>query len=401
MEINRMKTTICILLFATFAWSQSSSDRILGALSDRSLADQVSSMNTDDRIAMYSLMAKTKPDDQHFQVLLAGAYVQKTRETTDYSYLDRATAILNDIVSEDRANYEAQRLLIETQLERHLFAKAAESSLWLIKVNPADPWTWGTLGDAYIEIGDYDKAADAYQKMVSLRPDLASYNRAAHYRFLVGDVNGAIEIMKKAIEAGSGSAENVAWCMVDLGNIFYKTGQLPQAKQAFTASLQAFKNYYPGYAGLAKVQADSGEPALAIDNYKRAQAIAPLPDYAAALYDLYKKTGQDAEAAKQVGLLEMLDKVSRATGETANRNLVFAFADRDMKLDRALALAKGELEFRKDIYSYDALAWALYKNHQYAEAQQYMEKALKLKTPEPTFRVHAEAISKALQRAAK
>ena len=396
-----MKTTICILLFATFAWSQSSSDRILGALSDRSLAEQVSSMNTDDRIAMYSLMAKTKPDDQHFQVLLAGAYVQKTRETTDYSYLDRATTILNGVVSEDRTNYEAQRLLIETQLERHLFAKAVESSLWLIKVNPADPWTWGTLGDAYIEIGDYDKAADAYQKMVSLRPDLASYNRAAHYRFLVGDVTGAIEIMKKAIEAGSGSAENVAWCMVDLGNIFYKTGQLPEAKQAFTASLQAFKNYYPGYAGLAKVQADSGDPALAIDNYKRAQAIAPLPDYAAALYDLYKKTGQDAEAAKQIGLLEMLDKVSRATGEKANRNLVFAFADRDMKLDRALELAKGELEFRKDIYSYDALAWALYKNHEYAEAQQYMEKALKLKTPEPMFRVHAEAISKALQRAAK
>jgi tetratricopeptide (TPR) repeat protein len=334
-------------------------------------------------------------------VLLAGAYVQKTRETTDYSYLDRATAILSGVVSEDRANYEAQRLLIETQLERHLFAKAVESSLWMIRVNPADPWTWGTLGDAYIEIGDYDKAADAYQKMVALRPDLASYNRAAHYRFLVGDVAGATEIMKKAIEAGSGSAENVAWCMVDLGNIFYKTGQLPQAKQAFTASLQAFKNYYPGYAGLAKVQADSGEPALAIDNYKRAQAIAPLPDYAAALYDLYKKTGQDAEAAKQLGLLEMLDKVSRATGETANRNLVFAFADRNMKLDRALELAKGELEFRRDIYSYDALAWALYKNRQYAEAQQYMEKALKLKTPEPTFRVHAEAISNALQRAAK
>lgn len=396
-----MKTTICIFLFAALARPQSSADRIVGALSDRSLAERVSSMKTDDRIAMYSVMAKTKPNDPHYQVLLAGAYVQKTRETTDYSYLDRATAILNSVVSEDRTNYEAQRLLIETQLERHLFAKAAESSLWLIKVNPADPWTWGTLGDAYIEIGDYDKAADAYQKMVALRPDLASYNRAAHYRFLVGDVAGAIEIMKKAIEAGSSSPENVAWCMVDLGNIYYKTGQLPQARLAFTASLQAFKNYYPGYAGLAKVQADGGELALAIDNYQRAQAIAPLPDYAAALYDLYKKTGRDAEAAKQLGLLEMLDKVSRATGETANRNLVFAFADRDLKLNRALELAKGELEFRRDIYSYDALAWALYKNGQYAEAQQYMEKALKLKTPEPMFRVHAEAISEALQRAAK
>jgi hypothetical protein len=126
-----------------------------------------------------------------------------------------------------------------------------------------------------------------------------------------------------------------------------------------------------------------------------------LPDYAAALYDLYKKTGQEAEAARQVASLDMLDKVSRATGETANRNLVFAFADHDIRLDRALELAQGELASRRDIYSYDALAWALYKNHRYAEAQQYMEKALKLKTPEPMFRVHAEAISQALQKAAK
>ena len=74
-------------------------------------------------------------------------------------------------------------------------------------------------GDALIEMGDYDAAADAYQKMVELRPDLASYNRAAHYRFLFGDTSGAIRIMKQAIEAGSSSPENVAWCMVDLGGI--------------------------------------------------------------------------------------------------------------------------------------------------------------------------------------
>src|ERR1700730_14015899 len=326
-----MKLSACVLLLACIsAWAQSTSDRIVGALSDRALAEHVAMLKTDDRITMYSAIANTKPNDAtHYQVLLAAAYVQKTRETTDYSYLDHAVSILDGVLSSDSSNYEALRLLTVTQLERHLFATAADSSQRLIKISPADPWNWGTLGDAYVEMGEYDKAAEAYQKMVALRPDLASYNRAAHFRFLYGDVTGAIEIMKKAIEAGSSSAENVAWCMVDLGNIYYKTGQLPLAKQAFTYSLQAFKNYYPGYAGLAKVQADSGETMLAIDNYKRAQDITPLPDYAAALYDLYKKTGQEAEAAKQAGLLEMLDKVSKATGETANRNLVFAFADRD------------------------------------------------------------------------
>jgi tetratricopeptide (TPR) repeat protein len=393
---------ISIFLFASAALAQSSTaDRILGALSDRALAEHVAGMSTDERIAMYSLMAKTKAGDLHYQVLLAGAYIQKTRETTDYSYLERAAGILESVVSADNTQYEARRLLIETQLERHQFAKAAESSRRLIKMDGADPWNWGTLGDALTEMGEYNDAAEAYQKMVTLRPDLASYNRAAHFHFLFNDVPGAIEIMKKAIESGSSSPENVAWCMVDLGNIYFKTGQYKEAAQSFTNALRTFRGYNPAYAGLGKTLAETGDLKGAIENYKRAQEITPLPDYAAALFDLYQKTGQPALAKKQMDLLDAIDRVSRATGETANRNLVFAFADHDIKLDRALALAKGELEFRRDIYSYDALAWALYKNHQYGEAQQYMEKAMALKTPEPMFQRHAEAISQAMQRASK
>jgi tetratricopeptide (TPR) repeat protein len=273
-----------------------------------------------------------------------------------------------------------------------LFATAVESSRRLIEISPADPWNWGTLGDAYIEMGEYDKGAEAYQKMVSLRPDLASYNRAAHYHFLYGDVPGAIAIMRKAIEAGSSSPENIAWCMVDLGNIYFKTGQLALAEQAFTDALRTFKSYHPAYAGLGRVLADTGDIKGAIANYRRAQEITPLPDYASALFDLYKKSGQDDLAAQQMDLLDVIDKVSIASGEKANRNLVLAFADHDVKLARALQLAEGELEFRRDVYSYDALAWALYKNHRIAEAQQYMQKALALKTPEPGFHRHSEII---------
>lgn len=393
----------CILMIAAplFAQQATSADRILGALADRSLAEHTASMKTDDRIAMYSLISRTKPDDAHYQVLLAGAYVQKTRETTDYSYLDRAAAILRSVLSDDRTNYEAQRLQVETLLERHEFAHAAEASRRLTRIGPSDPWNWGTLGDALTEMGEYNEAGDAYQKMVSLRPDLASYNRAAHFRFLYNDVPGAIAIMKKAIEAGSSSPENVAWCMVDLGNIYWKNGQLKEAGDSFRNALRTFRGYHPAYAGLAKVLAAGGDSAGAVENYKRAQAITPLPDYAAALYDLYRQSGQDELAKQQLALLDAIDKVSRATGETANRNLVFAFADRDIKLDRALELAQGELQFRRDIYSYDALAWALYKNHRYAEAQEYMRKALALQTPEPLFRQHAAAIAQALEGAAQ
>jgi tetratricopeptide (TPR) repeat protein len=393
-----MKLRLLILVsFAVCALAQSSADRIAGALVDRALSEHVAGLKTDDQIAMYSAMAGSRQDNPHYQVLLAGVYVQKTRETTDYSYLDRAISILNAVLANDSSNYEALRLLTETQLERHLFAEAADSSQRLIRISGADPWNWGTLGDAYIELGDYDKAAGAYQKMVALRPDLASYNRAAHFRFLHGDVDGAVAIMKKAIQAGSSMPENIAWCMVDLGNIYYKSGQNALARQSFLDAQRTFPNYHPAYAGLGKVLAASGDVKGAIENYLRAQQITPLPDYASALYDLYKGAGDEARAAKQMDLLDLIDKVSQANGEKANRNLVFAFADHNVRLDRALELAQGELQFRRDIYSYDALAWALYRNHRYPEAKEAMAQALKLGTPEPQFKLHAQVIEEAMK----
>jgi lipoprotein NlpI len=46
-------------------------------------------------------------------------------------------------------------------------------------LRPSDPFNYGTLGDAFVETGDYDGAAEAFQTMLNLRPDSASYARAS------------------------------------------------------------------------------------------------------------------------------------------------------------------------------------------------------------------------------
>ena len=124
------------------------------------------------------------------------------------------------------------------ELEKHNFKRVAELATRMTKNAPHDPWNWGALGDAQIELGNYDAAADAYQRMVVLRPDLASYNRAAWFRFLAGDQPGAVAIMKQAISAGSSSTENVAWCLVELGKLHFKAGQMDDAVKAYQAALR-------------------------------------------------------------------------------------------------------------------------------------------------------------------
>ena len=371
-------------------------DRLLQAFSDRALADQAAHMPTDERIKMYEALVRYKPSDFHYQSLLAGAYIQKMRETMDPGYLERASKIVAKLLGADGVDYEALRLRSQIELERHDFTRVAGYSRELIARSPEDPWNWGTLGDSLMELGEYEKAAGAYQHMVDMRPDLASYNRASYYHFVTGDASGAIEVMKRAISAGSRSAENVAWCYVDLGNMYFKTGGTSDAERAYLSALESFPSYYPAQAGLGKVYAAQGKVKEAIASYKRAQGAAPLVEYATALEDLYTLDGQVDEARKQAGMIGMIDKLEQASGLNANRNLAMAYADHDRELERALELVERELLGRRDIYTYDALGWVLYKNKKYAEAGRAKNEALRLGTPEPAFYYHAAMIERAL-----
>ena len=47
-----------------------------------------------------------------------------------------------------------------------------------------------------------------------------------------------------------------------------------------------------------------------------------------------------------------------------------------VQVDRALELAQNELAFRRDVYTYDALAWVLFQSGRKPEAREAMQKAL-------------------------
>src|SRR5215471_15440529 len=114
------------ILFAIPALAQTAGgNRSIGALQERAITHQAAGLNTDDRIQMYQRLAKAEPGRLHFQNLLAATFIQKVRETTDFSYLDRAARILERVLASDGENYEALRLRTEIELERHEFARAA------------------------------------------------------------------------------------------------------------------------------------------------------------------------------------------------------------------------------------------------------------------------------------
>ena len=89
---------------------------------------------------------------------------------------------------------------------------------------------YGLLGDVLMEQGRLTEAAEAYQKMIDLKPFYQSYTRASHLRWLKGDLGGAIELMQRAIAAASPrDPESVAWAYTRLAGYELQRGRLGDA----------------------------------------------------------------------------------------------------------------------------------------------------------------------------
>jgi tetratricopeptide (TPR) repeat protein len=358
----------------------------------RSIDQQVSHEPTDVRIKTFEKLLAASPDDLKLQTGLISAYLQKVRETSDFGYLTRASKIVDRILEKDGGNFTALRFENEIDLQRHDFKAVADRSQDMVKYAPSDAGTWGNLGDALMELGEYQRAGDAYLKMFALRPGLSSYNRLAWHRFVTGDPISAIALMHEAVEAGDPVAQNTAWCYAELGDMYFKTGKLDDATNAYRSALDLFPSLHRALAGLGQVEAARGHTIDAIRFYERAQAIVPLPQYAGELEDLYTTAGRADKASEQRDLITTIEKLGTVTNEKTNRNLALLLADHNRDLPVALNLMKAELPVRGDVYTWDAYSWVLYKSGRLEEAKQASQKALRLHTPEPIFYAHARQI---------
>ena len=82
----------------------------------------------------------------------------------------------------------------------------------------------------YARLEKLDEAVNAYQKMMDQKPTPQAYSRAAHMRWLTGDLDGAIQSMQMAVDAsGSGDPESAAWFRVRLALYELQAGKFEKS----------------------------------------------------------------------------------------------------------------------------------------------------------------------------
>ena len=246
---------------------------------------------------------------------------------------------------------------------------------------------FGLLGDVLMEQGRLDEAVEAYQKMADIKPDLHAYTRAAHLRWLKGDLEGAIEMMQLAVAAASPrDAESAAWVYTHLAQYQLQSGDLAQSRRGCEAAFAFQTNYPPALLLLGKIQLARGEISEAVASLKLAEAGNPLPEYQWALAEALHAAGRAPEA-------EAVEQSLNERGTVSDpRTFSIYSATVGVNTANSLRLAEAELETRRDVFTYDAIAWALAATGRWNEARIKMLGALAEGTQDGRLFLHAGII---------
>lgn len=338
------------------------------------------------------LQGEARTNSEHAATMkrLGWAFITKARLSYDPGYYKLGEQCALCVRAKDNDDSDALLLQGHILQSLHRFKDAEPIARKLVTIRN-EAFDYALLGDVLMEQGRLDEAVGAYQKMIDLRPDLQSYTRVAHLRWLKGDLEGAMAVMRMAVTSGSPrDSEPTAWAYTRLGIYQLQAGDLEKATKSADIALQFSENYAAALLLRGRILLAQNNAKKAIECFQPAATLTQLPEYEWALADALRQAGK-FEAADE---LEQL--LTRNGARNDPRTLALYLATRGQHVQQALKLAEDEMNTRADVFTVDALAWALNANGRLAEAREYSKRALAEGTQDARLFYHAGSIALAV-----
>jgi tetratricopeptide (TPR) repeat protein len=351
------------------------------------LTRQTTDTRTDKEISRLQQQIRNGRNLQLGLEQIGWAFVAKARESFDPGFYKVAEQCARSIEKRNPQSQEAMLLHAHVLQNLHRF-RESESLARRLTQERGLSFDYGLLGDALMEQGKLNEAVEAYQLMMNLKPDLHAYARAAHMRWLKGDLAGAIDAMQLAVGAASAQdAESAAWVNTRLAFYAFQAGRFQEAEQQCAFALSFQTDYPPALLLQGKLFLARNRFGEAVNVLENAAKRNPLPEYQWTLAEALRAAGRENDAS---GIEAQLRKHGAISDP---RTLALFFATRHESPNTALRLAKEELDSRRDVFTHDVLAWSLAGTDNLAEAHSEMERALAEGTEDGRLFFHAAVIA--------
>jgi tetratricopeptide (TPR) repeat protein len=383
----------CLLIFSARSKSKSEANKASASVPtlDDPLALVLASQTGDSRIDKeISRLQRQIRSGRNLQLgleQLGWAFIAKARESFDPGFYKLAEQCARSIEMRNPQSQEAMLLRAYVLQNLHRFKESEALARRLVQERGLS-FDYGLLGDALMEQGKLKDAVEAYQRMMNLKPDLRAYARAAHIRWLKGDLAGAIEAMQLAVSAATPQdAEAAAWVNTRLAFYQFQVGRFDEAEQRCAFALSFERNYPTALLLQGKMLLAQNRFLEAADTLERAAKLNPLPEYQWTLAEALRAAGRENEASA-------IEAQLRRHGASVDpRTLALFLATRREFPDAALQLARAELDSRSDVFTHDTLAWSLAAAGNLNEAHSEMQRALAEGTEDARLFFHAGMIA--------
>lgn len=347
-------------------------------------------LNTKQAIKGLLTAIELNPDDNKSKLALAQAYIEEARITGDHAYYDKASlTLLNEVLDAEPNNFEALCCKATVLLSQHHFSEGLTLAREAQTLNANSAFVYGLMCDAYVELGQYSKAVEMTDKMVSLRPDIRSYSRISYLREIHGDYKGAIEAAKLAVSAGYPGLEQSEFARMILAHLYECTGSLDSAGIQYQLALLERPQYAFAISGLGRIEKAKGNYEQAIAHFEKAKKLMTEYSFTDELTELYQLNNQPTKAiAASKEVINMLgagseDESNSSHGHYADRELAYAY----LKLnDTENAMKHAQLEYNRrpeNIDVCETMAWVSYKSGKYADANKFITTALRTNSVNP------------------
>lgn len=340
------------------------------------------------------------PADAVTLAALGSAYVEQARVIADPSYYQRAQAVLDrSMAAQPDGNADALIGLGALANARHDFAAARDLAQRARELRPATAAVHGVLADALTQLGDTAGATAAIQRMLDLRPGIASFTRASYDLELHGLADDARYALEQALGDASGPG-TTAFCRYYLGELAFNAGDLDEAAAQYERGLVAAPKDVALRQGRAKVAAARGDLDRALLDYAKVTNRVPLPQYVQEYGELLESAGRIEDAKRQYTLFTQQQRLYESAGSSDDLAVAQFAADHG---DPAEALRRAEAEWqrRHSVLVADAMAWALHVNGRDADALTFADRAGALGWRNATFAYHRGMILASLGRSAQ
>src|SRR3954470_13950129 len=211
--------------------------------------------STAQRLAALRAVVRADSGRAEGWTLLAGAELQRVRETGDASSYARAQRAVDRALSLRPGDQAALTQRAALELSRHDFTAGLRDARAAHRADPTVLAPYGPLVDGAVELGRYDEAERLAQEMVDRKPDLATLTRVSYLRELRGDRAGALQALAAARSAGGQLPESTAFVSTLIAGLELQTGRIADARRDAREALHNFPGYPAAENALARAEA--------------------------------------------------------------------------------------------------------------------------------------------------